>query len=141
MNLCESTLAFGKAEEPPPALTRFPLARLVNDVIDSERLAAGDYDLSFSEDVPGGMVIRADAEQLYRVIGNLVRNARQAIVATRQARARSRSAPARPRANGTSSSPIPGRACRRRRRSICSSRSRAACARTASASAWRSPQS
>ena len=82
VNLCESTLAFGKAEEPPPQLTRFPLARIVNDVVDSERLAAGDHDLSFSEDVPTGMVIRADPEQLYRVIGNLVRNARQAIVAT-----------------------------------------------------------
>ena len=82
VNLCESTLAFGKSEEPPPALTRFPLAQVINDVVDSERLAAGDHDLSFSEDVPAGMVIRADAEQLYRVIGNLVRNARQAIVAS-----------------------------------------------------------
>jgi signal transduction histidine kinase len=82
VNLCESTLAFGKAEEPPPQLTRFALARIVNDVIDSERLAAGDHDLSFSEDVPAGLQIRADSEQLYRVIGNLVRNARQAIVAS-----------------------------------------------------------
>lgn len=82
VNLCESTLAFGKAEEPPPTLTRFPLARVVNDVVDSERLAAGDFDLSFSEDVPGSLVIRADAEQIYRVLGNLVRNARQAIVAS-----------------------------------------------------------
>jgi signal transduction histidine kinase len=42
VNLCESTLAFGKAEEPPPQLARVPLARLVDDVIDGERLAAGD---------------------------------------------------------------------------------------------------
>lgn len=82
VNLCESTLAFGKAEEPPPALTRVPIAKLVNDVTESERLAAGDYDVSFAEDVPAGLVIRADAEQIHRVLSNLVRNARQAIVNT-----------------------------------------------------------
>lgn len=81
VNLCESTLAFGKAEEPPPQLDRVLLANIVNDVIDGERLACGDHDLSFSEDVPAGMMVRADPEQLYRVLGNLIRNARQAIVA------------------------------------------------------------
>lgn len=82
VNLCEATLAFGKAEEPPPALTRVPLARIVDDVFESERLAIGEADVSLSEDVPAGLVVRADAEQLYRVILNLVRNARQAIVAS-----------------------------------------------------------
>ena len=82
VTLCESTLAFGRAEEPAPALTRIPLSPIVEDVIESERLAAGDYDLSFAEDVPLGLTIRADSEQLYRVIANLVRNARQAIIAT-----------------------------------------------------------
>ena len=82
VNLCESTLAFGRAEEPPPALARVGLAAIVADVIDSERLAAGDHDLSFSEDIPAGLTVRADGEQLYRVISNLVRNARQAIIAT-----------------------------------------------------------
>lgn len=80
VHLCESTLAFGKAEEPSPTLSLFPLADIVNDVIDSERLSVGDHDLSFSEDVPASMMIRGDAEQLYRVIANLVRNARQAII-------------------------------------------------------------
>ncbi len=82
VNLCESTLAFGKAEEAAPALTRIPLAGIVNEVIDGERLAAGDSDISYSEDIPAGLVLRADPEQLYRVISNIVRNARQAIVAT-----------------------------------------------------------
>ena len=80
VNLCESTLAFGKAEEPPPALSRVSISKLVNDVIESERLAAGDYDISYAEDVPSGMMIRADAEQIHRVLSNLVRNARQAII-------------------------------------------------------------
>ncbi|AXX96615.1 sensor histidine kinase [Profundibacter amoris] len=82
VNLCESTLAFGKAEEAAPALTRIPLAGIVNEVIDGERLAAGDSDISYSEDIPAGLVLRADPEQLYRIISNIVRNARQAIVAT-----------------------------------------------------------
>lgn len=83
--LCESTLAFGKAEEPPPTLNRIRLAAIVGEVIDGERLAAGEHDISFSEDVPAGMAIRADGEQLYRVLLNLVRNARQAILASGQA--------------------------------------------------------
>jgi signal transduction histidine kinase len=82
VNLCEATLAFGKAEEPPPQLTRVQLARIVAEVIESERLAAGEADISFAEDVPGGLTIRADQEQIYRILTNLVRNARQAIAAS-----------------------------------------------------------
>ncbi|MDE0983499.1 MAG: HAMP domain-containing sensor histidine kinase [Yoonia sp.] len=85
VNLCESTLAFGRVDEPAPVLARVNLASIVSDVIDSERLAAGDFDLSFSEDIPAGMTLRADGEQLFRVIFNLVRNARQAIMATHKA--------------------------------------------------------
>jgi signal transduction histidine kinase len=82
INLCESTLAFGKADEPPPALDRVPLAQIVDEVFDAERLALGDADISLAEDVPIGLIVRADPEQLYRVILNLVRNARQAILAS-----------------------------------------------------------
>jgi signal transduction histidine kinase len=82
VNLCETTLAFGRVDEPAPALARVNLSRIVEDVVDSERLAAGDYPLSFAEDIPATMTLRADGEQLYRVIFNLVRNARQAIMAT-----------------------------------------------------------
>lgn len=85
VNLCETTLAFGRVDEPAPALTRVNLARIVSDVFDSERLAAGDDDISFAEDIPVGMTLRADGEQLYRAIFNLVRNARQAITATGKA--------------------------------------------------------
>ena len=82
VNLCESTLAFGRVDEPAPRLTRVDLAEIVDDVIAGERLAVGDHDLTFREDITPGLSVRADAEQLYRVIGNLVRNARQAIVAS-----------------------------------------------------------
>lgn len=82
VNLCESTLAFGKAEEPPPALTLFMLKGLLADVTDAERLACGRQDVEFVVDAPGNLSIRADQEQMHRVLTNLVRNARQAIEAT-----------------------------------------------------------
>lgn len=80
VHLCESTLAFGKAEEPSPTLTLLRLVDLVEEVIDSERLAVGEADVSFACDVPASMAVRADPEQLFRVLSNLVRNARQALV-------------------------------------------------------------
>ena len=82
VSLCENTLAFGRAEEPAPSLTLFNFAELTNEVLEAERLAIGDSDLSLSEDVPASLMIRGDPEQIYRALANLVRNARQAIIAT-----------------------------------------------------------
>ncbi|MEM7598284.1 MAG: HAMP domain-containing sensor histidine kinase [Pseudomonadota bacterium] len=84
VHLCESTLAFGKAEEPAPTLASINLDDLVQDVVEAERLAVGEADVSFAADVPVAMLVCADAEQLHRVISNLCRNARQAIIATGQ---------------------------------------------------------
>ncbi len=82
INLTEATLAFGRAEEPAPKLDRVPLEPLVDDVLDNDNLAQGDGDVSYTSEVPRDMVVRADSEQLHRVLSNLVRNARQAIAAT-----------------------------------------------------------
>ena len=85
VSLCESTLAFGKAEEPPPRLERFALRPLAEEVAEAEGLVVGpnpDLPVACLVDIPSGMAIRADSEQLYRVLSNLVRNARQAIDAT-----------------------------------------------------------
>lgn len=82
VHLCESTLAYGRAEEPAPRLADVALADLVEDVIESERLAVGEAEISLSADVPGDLRVRADPEQLYRVLSNLIRNARQALAAT-----------------------------------------------------------
>lgn len=84
VNLCEGTLAFGRAEEPPPALARVDLHDLIGDLIESERLIVGEEAVTLTTDIPAGIMARADPEQLYRVLGNLVRNARQAIIATGQ---------------------------------------------------------
>jgi len=81
VSLCESTLAFGRAEEPPPRLTRFPLRLVAEDVVAGEGLSETGEGIVGLIDVPPGLMIRADAEQLYRVLSNLVRNARQSLEA------------------------------------------------------------
>jgi signal transduction histidine kinase len=82
INLTEATLAFGRAEEPAPKLDRVALRGLVMDVIENDRLDAGAGPLDYTCDVPADIAVRADPEQLHRVLSNLVRNARQAITAT-----------------------------------------------------------
>jgi signal transduction histidine kinase len=84
VHLCESTLAFGKAEEPSPTLTVTALDHIIQDVVENERLAADGADINFELDVPENLKVRADPEQLFRVLSNLARNARQAIAATGQ---------------------------------------------------------
>jgi signal transduction histidine kinase len=84
VSLCEATLAFGKAEEPPPQLRRLSFSKLAEEVAEGEGLG-NEGKVVCLIDVPQGLMIRADEEQLYRVLANLVRNARQAIDATGQA--------------------------------------------------------
>ncbi len=82
VNLCESTLTFGKAEEPEPEPTDLMIGPLIDDVIESELLSAPEGAVHFEVAVPTDMVVRADQEQLFRILTNLVRNASQAIQAT-----------------------------------------------------------
>ena len=82
VSLCESTLAFGRAEEPAPTLTMVPLRAVAEDVVVSERLAVAEASIEILNEVPEDLVARADPEQIFRVMMNLVRNARQALVAS-----------------------------------------------------------
>ncbi|MDO5642472.1 MAG: HAMP domain-containing sensor histidine kinase, partial [Paracoccus sp. (in: a-proteobacteria)] len=84
VNLCETTLAFGKAEEPAPTLSRFALRALADEIAEAETLlGTGGEDsaplVDFVIDISPNLVIRADRDQLHRVLSNLIRNARQAI--------------------------------------------------------------
>ncbi|WP_146346045.1 sensor histidine kinase [Phaeobacter marinintestinus] len=83
VSLCESTLAFGRAEEPAPTLTMVHLSEVVADVVESEALADPDGCIVLENAVPIQLTVRADPEQLFRVLLNLTRNARQAIAATK----------------------------------------------------------
>lgn len=82
VSLCESTLAFGRAEEPAPTLTMVRMQDVAADVVASEQLAVADACVEIVNDVPKDLVARADPEQIFRVMMNLVRNARQALVAS-----------------------------------------------------------
>ena len=84
VSLTESTLAFGKAEEPAPHLRLISLADLVAAVVESEQLWTADGSVEFVKKVSIKLKIRADAEQMFRVLSNLIRNARQAIVSNGQ---------------------------------------------------------
>ena len=81
VSLCESTLKFGKAEEPSPQLRAVRLASLAEDVAEGEGLA-GDGSVTCLIEIAADLVVQADSEQLFRVLANLLRNARQAIEGT-----------------------------------------------------------
>ncbi len=85
ISLCEQTLTFGKAEELPPESANVALAPLVAEVLENERAASASSGcVSFAVEVPEGLTVRADPDQLFRVLSNLVRNASQAIEATKR---------------------------------------------------------
>jgi len=82
INLCEQTLKFGKAEEAAPRPERFKLADLVDEIIDSENLRDEAVGVKIRCEFVPDFALTADREQMFRVIINLVRNARQAMAAT-----------------------------------------------------------
>ena len=85
IKLCERTLTYGKAEELPPEPVVFALAPLVAEVLENERQAAAPAGcVDFADDVPPELRLRADPDQIFRVLSNLVRNAAQAIEASGQ---------------------------------------------------------
>jgi len=84
ITLCETTLSFGKAEEPAPEIKQFKLADLANEVLESEDLRLNGEAVQIVVDVSEDLTLSADREQMFRVIGNLVGNARQAILASGQ---------------------------------------------------------
>jgi len=84
INLCESTLNFGKAEEPPPVKTTFLLKPLLDDLVENELLTPEGEGAVIDLELPADLSVFADPEQIFRVMANLIRNARQAIAATKE---------------------------------------------------------
>jgi len=78
INLANSTLKFGRAEEAPPRRELMPLRPLVEEVGDGlglPREGAIDWQI----DMDASLRVDADRDQLFRVLSNLTRNAMQAI--------------------------------------------------------------
>ncbi len=75
---CQSTLSYGRAQEPPP--DRRPVALI--DVVDDVRETLGiapDSAIGWITSIERGLIVDADRDQLLRVLLNLARNAMQAL--------------------------------------------------------------
>ncbi|HWL18392.1 MAG TPA: HAMP domain-containing sensor histidine kinase [Bradyrhizobium sp.] len=75
---CQSTLSYGRAQEPPPDRRLVALMELVDDVRDTLGLAP-DSRIGWITSVEHGLTADADRDQLLRVLINLARNAMQAL--------------------------------------------------------------
>ena len=123
---CQSTLSYGRAQEAAARPPHDPGRARGRRGARNAGLAA-DASITWISAIERGLAIDADPDQLFRVLLNLVRNAAQALESGQgRCRDRARSAsPAAAKARLPSSRcPTPARACRRRRASICSRRSR-----------------
>ncbi len=78
VNLATDTLKYGKAEEPPPHKTQFLLAPFIDD-IGTQLGLPEDGHITWRNTIDPATEIYADADQLYRVLFNLGRNAALAI--------------------------------------------------------------
>ncbi|MPZ38932.1 MAG: sensor histidine kinase [Rhizobiales bacterium] len=78
ISFCESTLSYGRAQEPPPDRRPIALEPLVNEVRESIDLAP-DSPIRWISAVERGLMVDADPDQLFRIVLNLARNAVQAL--------------------------------------------------------------
>lgn len=80
IDLCTNTLKYGQAREVPPQPHPFELAPLAGEVIETLDLGKGrPADPQMIVDMPDGLEINADREQIFRVLLNLGRNAKQVL--------------------------------------------------------------
>ena len=77
---CESTLSYGRVQEPPPDRKLFEVEQLVTEVRELVGLAP-DGPIGWVEAIERGLMIDADYDQLLRVLINMVRNSVQALEA------------------------------------------------------------
>jgi signal transduction histidine kinase len=78
VGLATHTLQFVRAEESPLELSRFALARLIDEAAQTA-LGGLTSKPQLRNRIPDGFMLTADREQMFRVILNLVRNAAQAV--------------------------------------------------------------
>jgi signal transduction histidine kinase len=75
---CQSTLSYGRLQEPPPDRKPIPLEPLVEEVHETLGLSP-DGPVRWISAVERGLIVDADYDQLFRVLLNLSRNALQAM--------------------------------------------------------------
>lgn len=79
IHLCQRTLNFGRAEEAEPELRQVHTRALAVEVAEGLALGPETHPVRAVIDIPDDHIVPADAEQLYRVLANLMRNASEAI--------------------------------------------------------------
>jgi len=75
---CQSTLSYGRAQEPPPDRRAIPLESLVEEVRETVNVSPNGP-IRWIGAVERGLMIDADADQLFRVLVNLARNSVQVL--------------------------------------------------------------
>jgi signal transduction histidine kinase len=75
---CQSTLSYGRLQEPPPERRQIALEPLVEEVHEALNLGP-DAPIRWISAVERGLIVEADYDQLYRILLNLTRNALQAL--------------------------------------------------------------
>jgi signal transduction histidine kinase len=75
---CQSTLSYGRVQEPPPDRRLLPLEPLVEDVRETLGLDSAAR-ARWVAAVERGLTVDADPDQLFRILLNLTRNAMQAL--------------------------------------------------------------
>jgi hypothetical protein len=75
---CQSTLSYGRLQEPPPDRREVLLEPMVEEVHETLGLGA-DAPIRWISAVERGLVVEADYDQLFRILLNLSRNAVQAM--------------------------------------------------------------
>jgi signal transduction histidine kinase len=78
IDLCQSTLSYGRAQEPPPDRRPVALAELVEEVRDTLGVQP-ETRIGWIAAVERGLIADADHDQLLRILVNLARNAQQAL--------------------------------------------------------------
>ncbi len=74
----QSVLDYGRQSGTPPRPVPVDLRALVDEAA-TDALLRGHPDIAFVNDIPDGVSIRVDPEQLARVLVNLLKNAREAL--------------------------------------------------------------
>src|SRR5262249_15914239 len=75
---CESTLSYGRVQEPPPDRHMIPLEPLVEEVRETLGIEPGGP-VAWVSALSRGLMADADHDQLFRTLLNLARNAVQAL--------------------------------------------------------------